>query len=139
MNTHIYCGGKEIVETPEGYLNLPRYALLGGTIKRITKALNEWHEAHRQQFVQDGYTNLLDTFDTQEQKHAHFGGKYVRFDVGGSGAWMMDLMNGIIYGIKGYGKVDKKKIVGRLGDDNFNGAVLHRDRFRHGRFDNGKS
>lgn len=100
------------------------------------RALNQWHEAHRQQFVRDGYTNLLASFDTQEEKHGHVGGKYMRLDVGGSGAWMVELATGIVYGIKGYGKVDKKKIAGNIYAPDFDGTVLFRDRFRHGRFDN---
>lgn len=106
------------------------------TMAQLLQALNQWHEAHRQQFIRDGYTNLLDTFDTQEEKHAHVGGKYVRLDVGSSGAWMLEMTTGIIYGIKGYGTVDKKKIAGNVSDPAFDGAVLARDRFRHGRFDN---
>jgi hypothetical protein len=104
----------------------------------LIETMNQWHEAHRQQFVKNGYTNLLDTFDQQEEKHAHVGAKYIRLDVGGSGAWMLETATGIIYNIKGYGKVDKKKIVGDINDTAFDGAVLFRDRFRHGRFDNRK-
>lgn len=102
----------------------------------VIRVLNQWHEAHRQQFVRDGYTNLLTSFDTQEEKHGHLGSKYMRLDVGGSGAWMMELATGIIYQIKGYGKVDKKKIAGNIYASDFDGTVLFRDRFRHGRFDN---
>lgn len=102
----------------------------------ILKAMNQWHEAHRQQFVRDRLTNLIDTFDQHEEKHAHIGGKYMRLDVGTSGAWMVEMSTGIVYGIKGYGKVDKKKIAGNIYSETFDGAVLFRDRFRHGRFDN---
>lgn len=103
---------------------------------QLKRALDQWHEAHRAQFVRDGYTNLLPTFDTQEEKHAHIGDKYIRLDVGTSGAWMLEASTGIIYGIKGYGQVDKKKIAGNINDPSFDGAILFRDRFRHGRFDN---
>ncbi len=103
---------------------------------RVEQLLSQWHEAHRQQFVRDGYTNLLDSFDVQEKKHVHVGAKYARLDVGGSGAFMLEMATGVIFGIKGYGTADKKKIVGDINDPCFHGATLFRDRFRHGRFDN---
>lgn len=107
-------------------------------IERLNVLLSQWHEAHRQDFVRKGYTNLLDSFDTQEQKHIHIGDKYARLDVGGSGAWMLEVSTGLVYGIKGYGTPDKKKIAGDLNDPSFDGVILFRDRFRRGRFDNRK-
>lgn len=107
--------------------------------ERIMQILDQWHEAHRQDFVRRGYTNLLASFDTQEQKHAHVGAKYIRLDVGTSGAWMLEIATGLIYNIKGYGRVDKKKIAGDINDPAFDGTILFRDRFRHGRFDNRKA
>ena len=86
--------------------------------------------------MRDGLTNSLSTFDTQEQKRGTVGAKYIRLDVGGSGAWMLEASTGIVFGIMGYGKVDKKKIAGDINDPTFDGAILFRDRFRHGRFDN---
>jgi hypothetical protein len=71
-----------------------------------------------------------------DQVHAHFGAKYARLDIGHSGAFMVDIVDGTIYQIKGYGKVDKKKTIGNIYDLNFAGAVLVRDRFRYGRFVN---
>lgn len=105
-------------------------------MERIKLILSQWHEAHRLDFVRSGYTNLLASFDTQEQKHIHVGAKYARLDVGGSGAWMLEMETGVVYGIKGYGTPDKKKIAGDINDPTFDGAVLFRDRFRRGRFDN---
>jgi len=71
-----------------------------------------------------------------DQVHGHFGAKYARLDIGGSGAFMVDIESGLVYGIMGYGKVDKKKVSGNIYDPNFAGAVLVRDRFRYGRFEN---
>jgi len=71
-----------------------------------------------------------------DQVHGHFGHKYYRLDIGSSGAFMVDIKTGTIYGIKGYMKVDKNKISGNIYDPNFDGAVLVRDRFRYGRFEN---
>lgn len=107
-------------------------------VQRLAQVLSQWHEAHRAEFVARGYTNLMASFDTQEQKHMHVGDKYVRLDVGGSGAWMLDVATGIIYGIKGYGVPNKTKIAGDINDPAFDGAVLLWDRFRRGRFDNRK-
>lgn len=108
-------------------------------VDRVKQLLSQWHEAHRAQFVRDGYTNLLPSFDEREQKHIHIGAKYARLDVGGSGAWMLELSTGVIFGIKGYGTPDKKKVAGDINDPDFDGAILFRDRFRHGRFDNRKA
>lgn len=103
---------------------------------RIEQLLSQWHEAHREYFKREGLLNLLPAFDQQEKKHVHYGAKYARLDVGGSGAWMVELATGIVYGIKGYGVPDKKKIAGNVLDPAFDGAILLRDRFRRGRFDN---
>lgn len=64
------------------------------------------------------------------------GGKYVHFVIGSSSAFLVDIATGIIYGNKGWLKVDKSKIVGNAYDPNFNAAVLIRDRFRYGHFEN---
>lgn len=106
------------------------------TVYRLLEVLDQWHEAQWQ------YNPCLLTgrvnYDEREEKHAHVGAKYVRLDVGTSGAWMLEAETGIIYGIKGYGVADKKKVAGNINDPDFNGEVLFRDRFRHGRFDNRK-
>ena len=104
----------------------------------VERILSQWHETHRADYVAQGMTNLMRTFDTQEQKHGHIGGKYMRLDVGGSGAWMLEMVTGDVYGIKGYGKIDRKKCAGNIFDPEFDGGVLFLDRFRHGRFDNRK-
>jgi len=66
------------------------------------------------------------------------GAKYIRLDTGTSGAWMLEISTGNIFGIKGYGQVDRAKCVGNILDPSFNGSVLFTDRFRYGRFDNRK-
>lgn len=99
----------------------------------VIKVLNQWHEAHRAKHIKSGY--ISPNFETHEEKHGHLGGKYMRLDVGGSGAWMLELATGDIYQIKGYGKVDKKKCVGNIYDPEFTGASLFKYRFQHGRFD----
>lgn len=129
--SRIFVGGAEINPSQLPWFARSQPEMLAN----LKTAMDAWHEAHREDFVKSGYTNLLDTFDTQEEKHAHIGDRYVRLDVGSSGAWMLEAATGIIYGIQGYGKVDKKKIAGIIGAT-FDGRILFRDRFRRGRFDN---
>jgi hypothetical protein len=88
-----------------------------------------WQEAVNKRHY-DGFTHPAD------QVHGHYGKKYARLDIGGSGAFMVEIGTGSIFAIKGYGKVDLKKNVGNAYDPNFDAAVLVRDRFRHGRFTN---
>lgn len=108
-----------------------------GVFERLLYVLEQWHSAHKESWTKD-YANSSTNFDTYEEKHAHVGAKYVRLDTGTSGAWMLECATGDIWQIKGYGKVDKKKCAGNINDPEFDGAVLFRDRFRYGRFDNRK-
>lgn len=96
---------------------------------RFAVVLWQWQAAaNREHYDVSEYTHPND------QVHGHFGAKYARLDIGSSGAFMVELSTGTIYGIKGYGKVDKKKNVGNIAL--IDAAVLVRDRFRHGRFVN---
>ena len=52
---------------------------------------------------------------------------WMRLDIGGSGAFMLNREDGLIYCIKRYGTVDKKKCVGRLGV--VTGEKLFKNRF----------
>jgi len=108
------------------------------TEDRIKEILHNWHEAGRAEFEHD-YPGLaaspnLNYDSAQQAKHYHIGAKYIRLDVGGSGAFMLDSHTGLIYGIKAYGVPDKKKIAGDVSDPNFTGASLHPLRFRRGAF-----
>ncbi len=98
---------------------------------RFNAVLAAWQAADNHEFYTvQGFTHPND------QVHGTFGAKYARLDTGSSGAFMVDIHSGLIYGIMGYGKVDKKKVSGNIYDPNFDGAVLVRDRFRYGRFEN---
>lgn len=99
---------------------------------QIKEILRQWHEAGRAEFERE-YKNL-DYDSAKYRKHYHVGTKYIRLDVGSSGAFLLDSETGLIYGIKGYGVPDKKKIAGDASDPNFNGASLHPLRFRRGAF-----
>jgi hypothetical protein len=98
---------------------------------RIEAVMAQWQAADNEKhYVTSGFTHPND------QVHGHCGAKYMRLDIGGSGAFMVHIVFGFIYGIKGYGKVDKNKVSGNIYDPNFDAAVLVRDRFRYGRFEN---
>jgi hypothetical protein len=101
----------------------------------VIRVMNQWHEAHRAEFVSSGYTHALESFNEREEKHGHIGGKYMRLDTGTSGAFMLELATGDVYGIKGYGKIDKKKCSGNIYEPGFDGATLFKTRFQYGRFD----
>jgi hypothetical protein len=102
------------------------------TENRIKEILHNWHEAGRAEF-EANYPNL--NFDSPDYStHFHVGAKYIRLDVGSSGAFLLDSTTGLIYGIKGYGQVDKKKVAGDASDPNFTGASLYNLRFKRGAF-----
>lgn len=106
-------------------------ASLQPKLNRFNEILVAWQAGENYcHYVMQGFTFPAD------QVHGHFGIKYARLDIGGSGAFMVDIMSGDIYRIKGYGKVDLKKNLGNLYCPTFNAAVLVRDRFRHGNFKN---
>ena len=97
---------------------------------RFTVVLAQWQAAiNINHHVTNGFTH------TADQVHGHYGAKYARLDVAGSGAFMVEIESGIVYGIMGYGKVDKKKVSGNIYDPSFDGAILVKTRFQHGRFD----
>jgi hypothetical protein len=64
------------------------------------------------------------------------GVKMFHLVIGSCSAFLVDIETGIIYGNKGWLKVDRKKIIGNAYDPTFNAAVLIRDRFRYGSFEN---
>jgi hypothetical protein len=100
-------------------------------LNRIEEVLDSWQKAvNKKHYEFDGFTFPSDYC------HATIGGKYVRFDIGGSGAFMVDIATGTVYGIRAYGKINKDKNIGNVYDQGFNGEVLVRDRFRYGKFAN---
>lgn len=100
-------------------------------VARFEAVLSSWQAA-----ANDLHYNRNEYTFPADQCHGTFGAKYARLDIGGSGAFMVEIESGLIYGIMGYGKVDKKKVSGNIYDMAFDGAVLVRDRFRYGRFEN---
>lgn len=105
-------------------------AIAASIVVRFNSILLQWQVAvNKNHYDANGFTHPAD------QVHGTFGAKYARLDIGGSGAFMVEIETGIIYGIMGYGKVDKKKISGNIYDPTFDGATLLPTRFRRGRFD----
>jgi hypothetical protein len=94
--------------------------------------LISWQAAVDAKHAASGFTHPSD------KVYYHVGGnnKYARFNIGGSGAFMVEIETGIVYGIKGYGKVYKEQNSGNIYNPGFNGSVLVRDRFRYGHFTN---
>lgn len=105
-------------------------------IPTLTRNYFERLLIHWQIAVNIQHYNVSKCTHAADQVHGTFGAKYARLDIGSSGAFMVDIADGIIYQIKGYGKVDKKKTIGNIYDPAFDAAVLVRDRFRYGRFVN---
>jgi hypothetical protein len=98
--------------------------------KRFDEVLIQWQAAaNEKHYVTSGFTHPAD------KVHGHSGAKYARLDIGGSGAFMVEIATGVIYGIMGYGKVDKKKVSGNIYDPAFDGATLVKTQFQYGRFD----
>lgn len=99
---------------------------------RIEAILKQWHEAGRVEF-EHSYTNL-DYDSPTYAKHYHVGEKYIRLDAGTSGAFMVQIDTGTIYGIKAYGVPNKKKVCGNAWFAEFKGSMLYTLRFKKGSF-----
>lgn len=67
------------------------------------------------------------------------GGKFYHFIIGNSSTFLVDITTGIIYGNKGWLKVDYDKKIGNAYDPNFDAPALVRDRFRYGHFENAQN
>ena len=110
--------------------NISTAAVQPEILDRFTEVLDQWQAAVDARHAASGFTHPSD------KVHVHIGAKYARFDIGSSGAFMVNMVTGVVYGIMGYGKVNKKKASGIIFHPDFNGSVLARDRFRYGNFDN---
>ena len=54
--------------------------------------------------LENGFTNF-----PADKVHSKDGKKFVKIDIGGSGAWMVEKSTGEIFNIQGYGTVDRNK------------------------------
>jgi hypothetical protein len=116
--------------TSQGSMSGVRTALPVTTEELFDRILEQWQAA-----VNHKHHDVSKFTHSADQVHGTFGLKYARLDIGGSGAFMVEMSTGIVYGIKGYGQVDKKKISGNIYDPSFDAAVLVNTRFQYGRFD----
>ena len=89
----------------------------------VQELLESWHEAKRADFEAQ-YAGL--DYDRDYPKTSKERRKYICLDDGGSGAFMVDKNDLMIYGIKGYGVPHKGKRVGRL--EEVTGQDLYRSR-----------
>ena len=98
-------------------------------IKEVVKGLNICEAKNLRQngftnecfFNQDGSTTENYTYTIKEKK------KYFYLDCGGSGVFMIDKKTGLIFGIKGYGTINKARCYGDI--LNIDGKELHQKRF----------
>jgi hypothetical protein len=97
----------------------------------IENLMVRWQEANAAD-VLARYGQLVN----QNVTRADVGKKFFHLVIGTSSAFLVDIATGIIYGNKGWLKIDRKKIVGNAYDPNFDPAALVRDRFRYGHFEN---
>ena len=104
-------------------------------IALIEKLIYRWKNAAAADYYNRGGLPQLTAPSTEYT----IGGKFYHFTIGRSSAFLVDIATGIIYGNKGWLKVDYKKIVGNAYDPNFDETALVRDRFRYGHFENAQN
>lgn len=78
---------------------------------RIVAFLAAWHDNHRAGF--EGRHPRLD-YDREARKHAENRRLYICLDEGSSGVLMLEKSTGKVYGIKGYGRINRKQYAGKL-------------------------
>jgi len=87
------------------------------TPQTIDELVEQWHESGRAAFAAR-CPALADQYDTPRYgRHiGRRGKKYICLDEGTSGMFMVDVATGYVYAIKGYGTIDRRKLVGKLGE-----------------------
>jgi hypothetical protein len=103
-------------------------------IERIEKLIYRWQNANNADLDRRGLGLV-----NHDVARYSVGGKFYHFCLGSSSVFLVDIVTGIIYGNKGWLKVDYKKIVGNAYDPNFDETALVRDRFRYGHFENAQN
>ena len=106
---------------------------------RIAQVVVRWQDAAKADYIE--------RFGVPSEAATHFydptsftiGAKYAHLVIRNSSAFLVDIETGIIYGNKGWLKVDKNKIVGNAYDPSFDASALVRDRFRYGHFENAQN
>lgn len=77
--------------------------------------LADWSNAARAEYVRRYGDGNPDLAAAASRTSIKVGKKYINLDIDGSGAFMLDKATGEIFCIKGYGKIDRRKRVGVLG------------------------
>ena len=97
-------------------------------IKEIIKGLNECEAERLRQnsFTNKAFFNSDGTLTECYLWHSKEKKKYFYLDCGTSGAFMVDKSDGMIYNIKGYGKINKAKCRGNI--QNIEVEQLHQRR-----------
>src|SRR5688572_21773491 len=92
---------------------------------RISQFLSLWHENGRASF--EATYPSLDYDSAYYRKTAKDRAKFIALDDGTSGAFLLEKQTGLVYCIKGYGRVDKRKCCGRLDDLIAKYSAVNRD------------
>ena len=101
---------------------------------RIDALCQRWQDANKADYIKRyGEASALSNYASTRYT---IGQKFFHLIIGSSSAFLVDRETGIIYGNKGWAKVDRDKIIGNAYDPNFDARVLVRDRFRYGHFEN---
>ena len=107
-------------------------------IKQLIEGLNfsEVERLKAEGYLNECFFNASGTLTEAYTWEAKEKKKYIYLDVGGSGAFMIEIETGLIFGIKGYGSPNKLKCYGSVFDmlDLFKfGKFLHSKRFDYRR------
>ena len=91
--------------------------LIGPDDPRVLAFLRAWHENGRGYFAMsypDGYSRGW--YDRQQAKTAKDGRLYINLDDGTSGVMMVEKATGFVYGIKAYGRINRRHPCGQIED-----------------------
>ena len=109
---------------------------------KATQAQIEIMNGLMEQWQNANHANLIERYGEQGHLVNHdvtrytVGAKMFHLVIGTSSAFLVDIATGVIYGNKGWLRVDYKKVIGNAYDPAFDAAALVRDRFRYGHFEN---
>ena len=83
----------------------------------LKKLVTELNTLLQKEYTDKGYKHYLSEDGSvieSERIKFKIKKKYVNIDFGGSGAYMVELSTGDIYNIKGYGQINRKKLLGNI-------------------------
>lgn len=103
---------------------------------KMDNLMDRWMAASRADYIANYGDKYPESAAKASATRYTTGAKMFHLVIDSSSAFLVDIETGTIYGNKGWLKVDRQKIVGNAYDPNFDAAVLVRDRFRYGHFEN---